>query len=342
MHSFKFFFWLNLVITGNCFAEQLKFNRQEQDDNFQFHYQWQDHQRQVQSLDFQLTKAALFERFRHFRAYKNELAEKNVHKAIRKHLRKEPIKGVQVYFRQQQGNSYIDIKGRDSDKVEAAYRQLAKLEQDFFRQYLTENFYHSFTSHDLIRGVKPDHVSIADASIEDLRPMKQLILDKVSIRNIRQVTEYVLSFVQNIPYSTLESRVTSSGAGFNPPLKLLWQNQGDCDSKLTLTAALLRTLMPRIKMLMIYIDQHAFIGINIPFMAGEMTITEDNLTYVLAEPAGPTLLKLGVIAPESEQAILQGRYTTEIYHPQALPAEEKQQQEQLRVETETQTETIIP
>lgn len=237
MHSFKFFIWLNLLIASNSFAEQLTFNRQEQEDSFQFHYQWQDHQRQMQSLDFQLTKAALFERFRHFRAYKNELAEKNVHKAIRTHLRKTPIKGVQVYFRQQQGKSYIDIKGRDSDKVEAAYRQLAKLEQDFFSQYLTDNFYHSFITHDLIRGVKPDHVSIADASIDDLKAIKQLILDRVSIRNIRQVTEFVLGFVQSIPYSTLESRVTSSGAGFNPPLKLLWQNQGDCDSKLTLIAA---------------------------------------------------------------------------------------------------------
>ncbi|WP_281559737.1 hypothetical protein [Thalassomonas sp. RHCl1] len=342
MHSFKFFLWLNLIIAGNSFAEQLQFSRQEQDDSFQFRYQWQDHQRQVQSLDFQLTKIALFERFRHFRAYKNELAEKNVHKAIRKHLRKEPIKGVQVYFRQQQGNSYIDIKGRDSDKVEAAYSQIAKLEQDFFTQYLTDNFYHSFITHDLIRGVKPDHVSIADASVEDLRPIKQLILDKVSIRNIRQVTEFVLGFVQNIPYSTLESRVTSSGAGFNTPLKLLWQNQGDCDSKLTLTAALLRTLMPRIKMLMIYIDQHAFIGINIPFMAGEMTITEDNLTYVLAEPTGPALLKLGVIAPESEQAILQGRYTTQTYHPQAIPAEAEQETQQPQAETKAQAEAVIP
>ncbi|WDE04888.1 hypothetical protein SG34_026870 [Thalassomonas viridans] len=342
MQSFKFFLWLNLVVAGNCFAEQLKFSRQEQDNNFRFQYQWHDHQRQLQSLDFGLSKAALFERFRHFRAYKSELAEKNVHKAIRKHLRKEPITGVQVYFRQQQGNSYIDIRGRDSAKVEAAYGQIAKLEQEFFSQYLSENFYHSFLTHDLVRGVKPDHVSIADASVEDLRPMKQLILDKVSIRNIRQVTEFVLSFVQSIPYSTLESRVTSSGAGFNPPLKLLWQNQGDCDSKLTLTAALLRTLMPRLKMLMIYIDQHAFIGVNIPVMGGEMTITENNLIYVLAEPTGPAQLKLGVLAPESEQAILQGRYTTQAYHPQVQTSETGQKQEQPGAETSGLPDAFLP
>ena len=342
MQSFKFFLWLNLILAGNCLAEQLKFNRQEQDNGFQFNYQWRDHQRQVQSIQFQLSKAALFERFRHFRAYKSELAEKNVHKAIRRHLRKEPIPGVQVYFRQQQGNSYIDIKGRDSDKVETAYGEIAQLEQDFFAEYLAENFYHSFITHDQVRGVKPDHVRIADASADDLKPIKPLILDQVSIRNIRQVTEFVLSFVQSIPYSTLESRVTSSGAGFNPPLKLLWQNQGDCDSKLTLTAALLRTLMPRIKLLMVYIDQHAFIGINIPVKAGELTLTHDNLMYVLAEPTGPAQLKLGVLAPESEQAILQGRYTIQPYHPKAISLEELNNKTQPPPEAEANTEAVTP
>jgi hypothetical protein len=120
--------------------------------------------------------------------------------------------------------------------------------------------------------------------------------------------------VQSIPYSPLESRITSSGAGFNPPAKLLWENQGDCDSKMTLSATILRALMPRIDMVMIYIDQHALIGIAITGEAGEMTIDYQGITYLLAEPTGPALYPLGTLTPESELAVDQGRYIAEAFH----------------------------
>ena len=149
--------------------------------------------------------------------------------------------------------------------------------------------------------------------IADLKIIKPLILEKVSIKNIRKVTNYVLSFIQNIPYSPLDSRISSSGAGFNTPLKLLWENQGDCDSKVTLTASLLRALMPRISMVLVFIDQHAFIGIAIPPNGDEIAIIENGVTYVLAEPTGPALLPLGELAPSSEQAIYNGHYITQHY-----------------------------
>jgi hypothetical protein len=159
-----------------------------------------------------------------------------------------------------------------------------------------------------------NHTSIANDSVADFKVLKPIILEKVSIKNIRKVTNLVLSFVQSIPYSTLESRITSSGAGFNPPAKLLWENQGDCDSKMTLTATILRALMPRIDMAMIYIDKHAFIGIAIPADAGEMTIEHQGVNYLLGEPTGPALYKLGRLAPESELAINQGAYVAEAFH----------------------------
>ena len=240
-------------------------------------------------------------------------------RAIRKHLRQDPhSRGAGLFSPAAGQQLYRHQREETAIRLKAAYAQIAQLEQDFFAEYLAENFYHSFITHDQIRGVKPDHVRIADDSADDLKPIKPLILDKVSIRNIRQVTEFVLSFVQSIPYSTLESRVTSSGAGFNPPLKLLWQNQGDCDSKLTLTAALLRTLMPRIKMLMVYIDQHAFIGINIPVQGGRIDAHLRQPDLCAGRAYRPRAqLKLGVLAPESEQAILQGRYTTQALPPKS-------------------------
>ena len=168
-----------------------------------------------------------------------------------------------------------------------AYQQVKKLEQQETQKYFKENYFQYFVDHNNQAGVKVNHIDIANDSVTDFKFLKNIILEKVSIKNIRKVTNYVLAFVQNIPYSPLESRISSSGAGFNPPAKIIWENQGDCDSKMTLTATLLRALMPRIDMAMIFIDQHAFIGIAIPPKAGEITVKDKGITYVLAEPTGP-------------------------------------------------------
>lgn len=306
-------FILVVVWSVTAQAEQLHFSKIKQTDGYQFNYQWRDHQNSPQSISFLLSKEVLFDRFRNFRAYKAEFAEKAIFQAIKKEWKKSPIEGIQIKFPQSKSEKNIKISGHNQDNVNKAYQKLAQLEQQCTNNYLAENFYQKFTTHDQITAIKPNHVKIANASVVDLRIIKPLILEKVSIKNIRKVTDYVLSFVQSIPYSTLESRVTSSGAGFNTPLKVIWENQGDCDSKVTLTAAMLRGLMPRIAMILVFVDQHAFIGIAIPPEVGEITIVENDVTYVLAEPTGPALISLGHLSASSEQAIYNGHYITEKY-----------------------------
>ena len=305
---------LLLLFMGSGQAAQINFSKTKVEQGHRFNYQWLDHANAQQSINFVLGQEALFNRFRNFKTYQASYAQKTILRRIKKHMQKNPIPGVQIFYRQQYDSFAIEVKGQDKMKVNKAYQTLLQLEVEVTRDYLAESYYQAFTNHEQVSGVKVDHVSIANESIADLKPLKPLILDHVSIQNIRKVTNYVLSFVQSIPYSTLESRMTSSGSGFNPPLRLLWENQGDCDSKMTLTASLLRALMPRIEMALIYIDGHAFIGINIPAEAGEVTIVHDNITYLLAEPTGPALLPLGTLAPESELAINQGHYVAENYH----------------------------
>lgn len=305
---------LLLVFMTKAQAQQLSFSKTQVDQGYNFQYQWLDHTKTKQAISFTLNQDGLFERFRNFRTYQDSYAQKTILKRIKKKMQQSPIQGVQIFYRQQQNRFVIEAKGSDRDKVAKAYQTLARLENEVRQQYLEDTYYQTFTNYEQINGIKVDHVSIANNSVIDLKPLKPLILDHVSIKNIRKVTNYVLGFVQSIPYNTLDSRLTSSGAGFNPPLQLLWENQGDCDSKMTLTAALLRALMPRIDMALIYIDGHAFIGINIEGEAGEVTITHNKVKYLLAEPTGPALLPLGTLAPESELAINQGHYIAQDYH----------------------------
>ena len=304
----------NLLVASSLQAEQINYAKQAQDKQYVFSYRWLDHQKKPQDISFNLSKAALFERFRMLKSYKSEFAQKSILRAIKKQLQQQPLKGAQAFFQQRDGKTSIQVKGLDERDVNLAYQKIKMLEQQATDKYFKKNYYQAFTNHDGQVGIKVNHIDVANNSVADFKSLKNIILAKVSIKNIRQVSNYVLGFVQSIPYSTLESRISSSGAGFNPPAKLIWENQGDCDSKMALTATLLRALMPRIDMAMFYIEQHAFIGIAIPVQAGEMMVEHQGVKYVLAEPTGPALYPLGTIAPESELAINQGRYVVEAYH----------------------------
>lgn len=57
----------------------------------------------------------------------------------------------------------------------------------------------------------------------------------------------VLSWVQSIPYNKLEERLNSNGAGYLPPLSVVVNNQGDCDSKAVLMTNPVRPLLPDAK-----------------------------------------------------------------------------------------------
>jgi hypothetical protein len=318
-----FLFTCCLLISSVAFADQSAFSKTELGDNYQFNYQWQDQQGTTQSIQFLLPKQAMFDRFRNFKTFKPEMAKFAINNALKKELRTDPIRGVIIDFGKSSTDDVIKIKGQDSRAVNNAYAKINKLKQEVSNKYLADNYYQQFVTHDQISAIKPDHARFANISSIDLKPIKPTILEKFSIKNIRKITNYVLSFVQSIPYSTLESRVTASGAGFSPPLKLLWENQGDCDSKVTLTAAILRTLMPRIKMILVFIDNHALIGIEIPVQADDQTITLDGISYVLAEPTGPGLFNLGKIAQASELAVGNGHYIAELFHTQAKTLSEK-------------------
>lgn len=313
MSTLKITLYLSLCFSTFVDAEQVTFSKYAEENHYNFNYQWHDHSNQQQSINFALTKSALFERFRDLKPYQSDFSHRTIMHKLKKQLKVEPLNGAQAFFLQENGETIVQIKGREDKQVALAYQKVTEIKQQATKQYFKDNYYQLFNTHDGESGIKIDHVNIANDSVSDFKHLKPIILDKIPLKTVRKVTNYVLGFVQSIPYSTLESRITSSGAGFNSPAKLLFENQGDCDSKVTLTATILRALMPRVEMVMVYIDQHAFMGIAIPANGEDMTLTHQGVTYLLAEPTGPALYKLGKIAPESKLAVDQGRYVAEAF-----------------------------
>jgi hypothetical protein len=296
-----------------CSAKQVAFNKEEQGDNYQFNYQWLNHQGNTEELSFMLNKPTLFNQFRQFKQYKADIAKRYVFKHVIRSMQQTPIANTSVNIKRVNGELALNINAQDNDNLNKAQQKVALLQKQAQEKYLKQEYYNRFITYEGEQAIKPDHARIALESIPNFKHLKPLILEHVNIKNIRYATNYILSFSQSIPYSTLASRATSSGAGFNVPGKLLWENQGDCDSKVTLTASLLRNLMPRVKMVLVYIEGHALIGIEIKPEGDDMFITIDNIHYVLGEPTGPALMPLGKISMDSEQAILNGLYSTEAF-----------------------------
>lgn len=207
----------------------------------------------------------------------------------------------------------MKVTGSDSLNVQKAYAVVEKVRQEEEQRYFATNYYRPHIDHFNTSSVKIDHARIAKESIKSLKPISETILDTVSKKDVRLVTNFILGFMQNIPYNTLESKSNSSGSGFNPPMKLLFENQGDCDSKMALSVALLKATMPGIKIVIVYIDKHVFLGINAKQKIGDKMLQFEDELYVLADPTGPSVLSLGEISPSAELAINQSAYVVEPY-----------------------------
>ena len=121
-------------------AEQVSFNKKRSIQNdeiiYQFTYQWLGHDKNQQSLIFQLPQQSIFNRYRNFRVYKSEVAQKEVSISLRKHFKKNPISGVQITFYKNNNNFSANIKSPDTLKINTTYQKIAELEEEFTKNYL--------------------------------------------------------------------------------------------------------------------------------------------------------------------------------------------------------------
>ena len=110
--------------------------------------------------------------------------------------------------------------------------------------------------------------------------------------------------MQTIPY---EARKRKGGdPGYRRPLALLSRNRGDCDSKSVLFLALVHGRLPDLPLAVVYVPEHALVGIGLDGERGDRTFRDDGVRYIYAEPVGPALHPLGETAPEDRKAAKKG------------------------------------
>ena len=307
---------LILIIWLFCYShsvssKQLLFEKQKVNKQTQFRYLWLNHQQQQHQLNFALNNKQLFGLFRKFKLYQPHLAQRYVYISMQKALAAWPNKRERVKLISRPNDIKILAYGSEDKQPIELMRHLLQTQHQAQQSYLAKNTYSQMTNAFGSQVIKPDHMRIALESLEFVQPIVEQIPVEQSGYITRESINYLLSWIQSIPYSALESRSESMGLGFNPPNKLLFENQGDCDSKSTLFAAIMRAFVPNLGIVMVYLPNHALVGLQIPYSQADEYIELDGNYYVLAEPTGPAVLPLAEIGAESKRAIDAGSFTAE-------------------------------
>ena len=267
---------------------------------------WQDREGQPQQLSYRLEAGKLPPLI----AYRPARMQEEVLQSL---LRQAALEFPEVQFSLSRPSLALSLKSRNADKAREASLWVKPEQARLEAEWLKQHYFQPFTPPDGAPAIKQDHVRIALESRAELAPLaEQLKQEGATETEARQKTvEHMLDFIQAIPYQLLDSQSGRSGKGFLSPRQVLEQNRGDCDSKVTLMAALLAQRFPELKQAMVFVPGHALLGVALPAKPGEATLSRAGETYLLMEPTGPAQLPMGQLAPTSKTLVDSGQLSVQ-------------------------------
>ena len=296
-------------------SKPLTLTKTANEEQYVFNYEWLDQKDKKQTLSFALDRKGLNSSYRHFKALRPSLLKMHGTRQLKLAISKLDPKKGRVQLIPRHSNIDFKISSKDPEWASQTAFELQTVYEDTLNKVLKDNYYTEFPgfyNNSGARFFRPDHRRFAEESLDSLTPVVEAIQAKMPNAGARQVANYLLSWIQSIPYNTMESRIESNGAGFLPPLKVLDRNQGDCDSKVTLMAAIMKRMFPNLRMAIIYIPKHAVLGLNISHLQQDYRVTIDGLDYTIAEPVGPALMPLAEAADSSKRYLESGSYQYEL------------------------------
>lgn len=164
----------------------------------------------------------------------------------------------------------------------------------------------------LSRGLRYLSKSLLAADVPGIvkKNVKNLRSVSVSISDIMKSLDYdsndllgtTLPMVQTaISYSALPlKREGRMIAGFAPPLEVLLEGRGDCDSKTGLLASILLN-WDKVKLVGVGVPGHYLLGFLQHPARGDAFVEYEGLTYVLMEPSGPAWVSPGIISDYTQK-----------------------------------------
>ncbi|MFT2089834.1 hypothetical protein [Paraglaciecola sp. 2405UD69-4] len=291
-------------------SEQIYFNKSKDGTDLNFHYQWTDSEDEISILDFTIPAKSL--NTKNHKRFVADLAQQYVYIELHKEARNIDPREARIQIHKIGQDVQVQVKSRSSKLLTKWQQSMAISQEKAFDQYLEDNYYSRFHSYLGQEAVKPDHIRYINENKLALMPIAQAIYKMVPENSEPRVyINLLLSWVQSIPYDELQDRMTSNGAGYLPPLSVIANNIGDCDSKSVLMASLIRALLPNVEMVMVYLPNHALLGVKLPLSPSEKTYEIDGVGYTLMEPTGPAKIPLSNISNTSRSNILSRMYSYE-------------------------------
>ncbi|MBE0365369.1 hypothetical protein PULV_a2151 [Pseudoalteromonas ulvae UL12] len=296
-------------------SDLICFEKTEHDlgDVIEYRYTWRDMDDQRQTLAFKLEKELINNTYRRFKRYDQDEALNFVYQQLLSQVSQYNPRNVRVKFKRHHKKLIYSIKSKNDDTREKVLTELTEIEHSAQQAFLEKHHYVLFQSPWHGPSIKVDHLRFAQEGLAHVAPIAAAIEAQMTLRKPRDVINFVLNWVQSIPYSPLEDRKSSNGAGFNPPLRLLTQNIGDCDSKMILAATILKNIYPRLSIVLLYLPEHALLGFQLPIVSTDNYVDIEGLNYLLAEPVGPALLPLSEVSQSSRSFVDGKSYYHEIF-----------------------------
>jgi len=277
--------------------------RIENEKYTELRYNWPD-----KGITFQLSNQNL-QKFRGLRRYSAELAKLHVRNQLVLKAAELQQQGLRIRLSPANLPLDIQIKGKDDDAVESAMALLEQTKQKAYDHYLQEGYFYLLKLPNHQAVVIPDHFRFLQLSIDELKPVAKAFTDVYGRNNIRQIANKLALWIQRIPYQDLSDRQESAGAGYSPPLQLLYDHRGDCDSKAVLFAGVMKNIFPNSQFRIIYFRDHAVIAAQIPAVKNEKALEIDGIKFLLIDATGPLELPIGQLTEQYQQAIDNRQFT---------------------------------
>lgn len=312
-HRLTQFFVLLVLITSSLqavvSAQQSNFSKASKSLNTEFNYNWR-HQDSEYQLSFIIDTATLYAMPPSPPNYNLKVFQEKVYLEVMHAASKIDAKIANIDIKKNSTGLSFNVRSRFPNKAQIVLDELKIVHDKAQETYWNDNFfikYSSTTGADIIRH---DHAKYTSLSSNSLYPIVEAIRNmQTNPQDMREFIHIALAWIQSIPYNKLEDRLSSNGSGFVSPRDLLIQNQGDCDSKSTLMAALLKAYNQHLDLQMVYLPKHALLAINIRAKDDEMTIRSQGEEYILLEPTGPAQLSLGKVADTTKRSLQNHQFT---------------------------------
>jgi hypothetical protein len=276
----------------------MQLQRQLKGQHTEFSYQWPPEP----ELRFSLDNKAL-NQYRGLKRYMPHMAQQAVRHALLRKAAALQASGVRVQFSPANLPLQYSVQAADPAAAAKAVATLNALQDSALSDYLGKGYYYLLDDPIKGKGVIPDHLRFMQDALPGLQPVADAFIASYGKKNIRQIAARLTQWIQQIPYRDLDDRIASNGKGYAPPLQLIFDHSGDCDSKAVLWASVMRLIFPTLVIKIIYLPNHAVIAAQVPATDTEQVIDLADASLLLIDPTGPAPLKLGQISADFQPAL---------------------------------------